>query len=75
VDPSCLPGCVLEVVVIKLDAWERKRFLKNEVKAFFAILSEKSEARSALSFNKTNIYASARRDAQSISSTAAMYAA
>jgi hypothetical protein len=29
--PNCFPGCVLEVVVIGLDALELKRFLKSAV--------------------------------------------
>ena len=36
--PSCFPGCVLEVVVIGLDAWPRKRFPKKTRFVFGASL-------------------------------------
>ena len=64
---SSSPGCVLEVVVIKLDALPEKRFLKScPNPIFFGV---------RVSFNKTDTYATVRRDDQSISSIAAKCAA
>jgi hypothetical protein len=54
---SSSPGCVLEVVVIKLDAPQEKRFPKSYGQPIF--LDQ------GVSFNKTNTYATVRRDARS----------